>query len=97
MAEIVWQDRAVAEFEAIQEYLIRYHGESQVRKFTKRVFQFLDLLQTHPSIGPLQHKKLDIRGFVLSRQTTIIYKLVNDKIHILAFVDNRSDHLFSNT
>ena len=50
MAEVIWQDRAVEEFEAIQEYLVNEYGELSVRKFTKRVFTFLDLLNgTHPS------------------------------------------------
>ena len=96
MAEIIWQDRAVDEFEAIQDYLAKHFGESHVKKFTRKVFQFLDLLVDHPSLGAVQHKKLMIRGFVLSSQTTIIYKYVDEKVYILSFIDNRSDHLFAN-
>lgn len=94
MAEVIWQDRAIEEFEAIQDYLTLSFGESQTRKFTQRVFDFLDLLSKHPSLGPIQIKELDIRGFVLSKQTTILYKLIDNRLYVLSLIDNRMDRIF---
>lgn len=91
MAEVVWQDRAVDDFENIKHYLQENYGEYQVRKFVRRVFDFLNLLSAYPKLGPIQNKELEIRGFVISSQTTMLYKTQESKVFILGFIDNRSD------
>lgn len=94
MAEIIWQDRAVQQFEHIQNYLLVSFGEKVVAEFTKRIFKFLDSLSKFPTIGRIQHEALNIRGFVISRQTSILYKVEADKVFILAFIDNRINPIF---
>jgi len=91
MAEIIWTPYAVEDFEDIQEYLGRKFGEHSIRKFTLRVFGFLNILENHPKIGLLEIETKNIRSFVLSKQTTILYKVENEKIYLLSFFDNRQE------
>ena len=91
MAEIIWQDQAVEEFETIQEYIRSKFGEDSMEKFTVRVFEFLDILEKYPSIGPVEFPQRAIRGFVISKQTKILYKVADNKIFLLSFFDNRKD------
>jgi plasmid stabilization system protein ParE len=49
----------------------------------------LGLLKDFPFMGQVESN--DIRGFQLSRQTRILYRIRNNKIIILAFFDGRQD------
>ena len=91
MAEIIWQDQAVNEFEAIQDYIGSKFGGNSKAKFTVRVFEFLHILEKYPSIGPVEFPQKAIRGFVISKQTKVLYKIIDEKIHLLSFFDNRKD------
>lgn len=72
-------------------YLLSEFGENSVQKFTGRVFSFLEILRNHPQIGQLELEERGIRSFVLSKQTSIIYKQSEENVVLLSFFDNRSD------
>jgi hypothetical protein len=63
-------------------------GENSFKNFTKKVFDFLDLLVEYPLIGTIENKELDIRGFVIVKQLTLFYPIRNNKIILLRFYDN---------
>lgn len=79
--QIIWQSQAQAHFESIQHYLLETWGATSVDKFTKRVFSFLELLSKYPAIGSIEHSEENIRGFTLSRQTRLLYKVTEDSIY----------------
>jgi len=89
--EIIWNKKATLQFQIIQEYLSQKWGEQSERKFTRRLFDFLDILQKYPFIGEVQYANKDVRGFVLSSQTKLFYKVTTNAIYILAFYDTRCD------
>jgi plasmid stabilization system protein ParE len=91
MAQVVWNRKAVRQFEKIQEYLSKEFGDKTTEEFTKRVFNFLDLLSDYPDLGTVENKERNIRGFLLHRHTTLFYKIGSDKIYLLAMFDNRQD------
>jgi len=91
MAQVVWNRKAVRQFEKIQEYLSKEFGDKTTEEFTKRVFNFLDLLSNYPDLGTVENKERNIRGFLLHRHTTLFYKIGSDKICLLAMFDNRQD------
>ena len=86
---IIWQNKAVDQFENIQEYLLSEWGESVVTSFTQQVFQVLELLSRYPKIGPMEVPERNIRGYVVNKQITILYQVEPEAIHILALFDNR--------
>ena len=89
--EIVWNEKATLQFQLIQDYLERKWGEPAVAKFTLRVFDFLYLLEKYQFVGTVEYEEKDIRGFVLSSQTRLLYKVTNDAIILLGFIDTRSE------
>jgi plasmid stabilization system protein ParE len=64
-------------------------GETVVKAFVKKVYDFLDILQEFPEIGTLENAERNIRGFAIVRQLTLFYKIQGNKIILLNFFDNR--------
>jgi len=89
MAQIIWNKRASRQLEELQRYLWAEFGEQTAEAFTARIFKFLELLLKYPKIGSMENAEKDIRGFLLHRHTTILYKQRHDAIYILSLFDNR--------
>jgi plasmid stabilization system protein ParE len=89
--EIVWTRKAAIDFNDIQDYLFSTWGESSVKKFTNKVFNFLELLSEFPLIGTMENKESNIRGFVIVKQLTLFYQVRDNRIILLRFYDNRQD------
>ncbi len=89
--EIAWTREAAIDFNKVQDYLLITWGEQSVRKFTKKVFDFLNLLSEFPLIGTIENKELNIRGFVIVKQLNLFYQIRDNRIILLSFYDNRQD------
>lgn len=81
--------RAERNFDSILDYLNEKWGEKTAKEFILKVDEIFKLLKNYPQMG--QVEKNDIRGFQLSRQTRILYRVRNNKIVILSFFDVRQD------
>ena len=91
MAQIVWNKRASKQLADLQSYLQEEFGEKAAQTFTHRIFKFLELLVKYPQIGTLESPEKDIRGFLLHKHTTILYKQKEEAIYILALFDHRQN------
>lgn len=86
-----WSKEADKKFDKIIEYLEKEWGENVVRAFVKKTYDFLYLLCEFPEIGSVECAERQIRGFVLTKQVTVFYKLKSDCIILLSFYDNRQN------
>lgn len=66
-------------------------GRKRCQAFMKKLYDFLEILSEFPEIGSLQYPKKQIRGFSLTKQISIFYKIDGDQIILLDLFDNRSD------
>ncbi len=89
--EIKWTKRAEISFQRIVEYIEEEWSEKTAAKFVKKVNMFLKALELQPDIGKIEVEDKGIRGFVFSRQTTIFYRIKNNRIILLNFFDNRKN------
>ena len=64
-------------------------GGSTVKAFTRKVYDFLDILSEFPEIGTIENKEKEIRGFTIIRQVNLFYRILGDKVILLNFFDNR--------
>lgn len=81
--------RAERNFDSIVEYIKQKWGERTAKEFVQKVDEIFKLLQAYPLMGQVESN--DIRGFQLSRQTRIFYRIRDNKIIILSFFDVRQD------
>ncbi len=89
--EIKWSKRADKSFDKIIEYLEDNWSENVVKAFVQKLYDFLELLSEFPEIGAMQYPEKSIRGFTLTKQVNVFYKIKADTIIILDFFDNRQD------
>ena len=81
--------RAEKDYYSIKDYITQEWGDKTTETFTKKADEIFQLLERFPEVGPVENK--DIRGFQLSKQTRILYRIREQKIIILSFFDVRQD------
>jgi plasmid stabilization system protein ParE len=83
MAEIIWTEPALADLEAIADY-VAVENPTAAREFVQRVFGHIDKLEKHPCLGPVppELEKSRYRQIV-EPPCRIFYRLGNDQVLIL--------------
>jgi plasmid stabilization system protein ParE len=89
--EIRWTTRADIKLDHLIIYLETEWGESVVKAFMKKLYDFLEILSEFPEIGTIQFPEKNIRGFTLTKQINVFYKIESDYIVLLDLFDNRSN------
>lgn len=90
--KINYTNSANASFEDEVEYIFTKWNLIEVEKFINLVEDFTRILSENPYIGKKSLKR-NIRVFVLSKQTTIVYKVKDDlkEIDLVFFWNNKRD------
>jgi plasmid stabilization system protein ParE len=87
---ILFTKRAEKNFASIFHQIERKWGKTVADSFIIKVHEFAILLKSYPEIGSIESKDKNIRGFRLTKQTRVIYRIKSpDQIIILAFFDVR--------
>jgi plasmid stabilization system protein ParE len=87
---IVWTKRANSSLNSIIQYIEKEWGLATTNQFVKRVYDVIELLSEYPNLGTQEHQEKPIRGFVISKQNKIFYRITKQEIIILNVFDNRS-------
>lgn len=87
--KLVWTKDAQKRFYDIADYIQRRFGESAKNSFATKTKDFTRLLIEFPEIGTLEVPGKNIRGFQLTRQTRVFYRLKGEAITLLTFFDSR--------
>jgi plasmid stabilization system protein ParE len=66
-------------------------GRKSSRSFEQRTVDFLDLLEQFPEMGAVEVIEKQIRGFQLTKQTRVFYRIKGERIIILTFFGVRKD------
>ncbi len=87
--KIYWTKRAEKSFENIIDFLLEEWNEKVAENFTKKVFDFLNILSKFPEIGSIENGEKEIRGFNIIKQVILFYRIKENKIILLKFFNNR--------
>lgn len=80
---------AEEDFDLIVQEIRKQWGERTAKQFLTKADKVFNLLKNFPAMG--QKENGDIRGFQLSPQTRILYRITNSQVIILSFFDTRQD------
>jgi len=89
--EIRWTTKADIKLDHLIIYLESEWGDSVVKAFMKKLYDLLEILSEFPEIGTIQYPEKNIRGFTLTKQINVFYKIESDYIVLLDLFDNRSN------
>jgi plasmid stabilization system protein ParE len=81
--------RAERNYNSIKEYIAKEWGQRTAEAFVNKADETFHLLESFPKMGSVESK--DVRGFQLSKQTRILYRVKEQRIIILSFFDVRQD------
>ena len=89
--KISFTKRAENNFREIKQYIFSEWGELVANAFEQKFIDLLDLLERFPEMGFAEVPEKQIRGFLLSKQTRVYYRIKGDKIIILRLFDVRQN------
>jgi plasmid stabilization system protein ParE len=91
--EIIWSPEATAAFLEIISYLRDTWTEKEVNEFADRVDEKLEILKSHPRVGGIKNKRLNIRQTVIHKKVVLIYKYKPRKkeVYLLKFWNTLKD------
>jgi len=87
--EVYVTPRAEKHFNQIVDYLTTRWGAATAKHFIEKADSVIKLLRNFPAMGPVELG--EIRGFQLSKQIRILYRVKENKLIILAFFDVRQN------
>lgn len=92
MYTVIWLHEAEISYYEELDFIFRKWNIVEVEKFTILVYDFLETLSKKPTIG-IYSKKYDAYSFVISKQTTLFYKVIEDEltIELLLFWNNKQN------
>jgi len=73
--KIFWTDEAIRNLESILEYLTNRWTQREVDNFKKKLGKQISLIELNPKLFPRSEYNQRLRKAVLSKQTTIYYKI----------------------
>ena len=83
--------RAQNDYNSIKNYLSDQWGEKSAEVFEQKVIDFFDLFKEFPQMGSIEFPEKQIRGFQLTKQTRILYRIKNQSIILLPFFNVRQN------
>jgi len=82
--KLFWTGNAKSELKDITDYIENNWNETAIKKFFRKLEKNLEILQSAPFSYPESSVKKQIRRMVISKQTTIYYKVLENEIVILS-------------
>ena len=89
--KIIWSDESVKNLDSIINYLEQNWTEKEVKKFINHLNKRIKLISLNPLLFPSTPKSKKTRKSVLSKQTSIFYRITENRVEILSIFDNRQN------
>jgi plasmid stabilization system protein ParE len=90
--KIHYTTRASLDQQKLYDYLLEKWGIQTVKKLDAMIEQNLNLIALQPDMFPAAGKKTSIRRCVISKQTSLYYRVRERHIELLTFFDTRQHH-----
>ncbi len=88
---IQWSEESINNLEEILEYLTSKWTQREVDNFKTKLSRQLELIRNNPLMFPISEYNKKLRKGVLSRQTTIFYKVQENTVFIVYLFVNKKD------
>ena len=89
--KIRWTVNAYSDFSQIVLYIKEKWGNKSAEDFINRIDTIANIISVFPQLGKIIHPQKQIRALVISKQTTLVYRVKSDSIILLNLFDNRQE------
>ena len=89
--KIIWSDEARKNLNVIINYLEKNWTEKELKQFTKLLDNSINSIEKNPNLFPLFNHSTNVRRFVISKQTSIFYHIVDSEVRLITLFDNRQN------
>jgi plasmid stabilization system protein ParE len=96
MYRIAWTPLAFETYQNILDFTLQRWSMDTVLELDEKVQALEILLQTHKHLCPPSKAHPALRRCVITKLTSMLYRVVGNTIQIVAFLDNRSEHSLLN-
>jgi plasmid stabilization system protein ParE len=88
---IIWSPKAITTFEDRIDYLKTHFTEKEIKKFRKRVSEYLDTLSQEPLIARKLTRIKNVHIGLVIKPVSLIYRIkpIKQELELVAFIDNR--------
>jgi Txe/YoeB family toxin of Txe-Axe toxin-antitoxin module len=91
---VSWTNLANETYSDIDFYLENEFGENLSKKFFKTVLKLINNITNNNFLCPPTKFSTNYRKCTISEQCCMIYRIDENIIEIITFIDNRSDHQY---
>lgn len=91
--EVVWTETALETFFKVVDYLYGCWSIKEIETFEDNVYMLIERVASFNQICP-ESKLFGYRKCVVDEHNSLIYHVVNKKLLLVTFIDNRSQHLY---
>jgi len=89
--KLIWSEEALNNLKGIVDYLEKNWTSREITKFAQLLEKQLKLIEENPYLFPNSGKSNGLRKSVLSKQTTIYYRINIQEVQIITLFDNRQN------
>jgi plasmid stabilization system protein ParE len=89
--EIVWSKTADKDLYEMVEYAEANWSDPAFRAFINNIFALIDLLAEFPEMGVSENPRKQLRSYLISKNCRLFYRIADEKIILLSFIDTRSN------
>lgn len=87
--DVIWSKRAAKKFQSIVDYLQIEWGDTVTSAFIRKTNDLLDILKEFPEVGSIEIPDREVRGFLVTKQVRLFYRIKGKQILLLNFFDTR--------
>jgi hypothetical protein len=88
--KVIWTKQAEFSYISNIEYLEKFWTEKEIINFEFEVFRIIEMIENNINIGKFEIE-LNCNSIVILKQITLFYDIIDNKIVLLNFWDNRQD------
>ncbi|MEZ4932139.1 MAG: type II toxin-antitoxin system RelE/ParE family toxin [Saprospiraceae bacterium] len=87
--QIKWNKRALTDFKTIAEYLEKNFSYQSAYNFTHQVYEKIDAISKHPTIGRKAFKRKTVRFILVGKHRRLYYRIEGKTLIISSIFDTR--------
>lgn len=91
--EVIFSHHATDTLISIVSFIESKWNADIANKFVEKTYKVIDFISIHPYMFQATQVE-NVRKAVITKQTSVVYKIYPDHIEILFFWDNRQDAVF---